>query len=146
MNHRKQQTQSNKEDSKMTTTTKPVRFNKMNAASSLFALVTSPDYDRGEKTARQAFLERAEELAQLTARGASTYYQNLLNESQGKGAYRYNKTARQVGDVKEVVAVDQPRWMVVDGEGKEVSAFASRSAAQSEAKSTGMKWADRNKA
>lgn len=134
----------------MTTTTKPVRFNKMNAARSLFALVTSPDYDRGEKTARQAFLERAEELAQLTARGASTYYQNLLNESQGKGAYRYNKTARQVGDVKEVVAevvaVDQPRWMVVDGEGKEVSAFATRSAAQSEAKSTGMKWADRNKA
>lgn len=120
------------------------KVNKVAIAREIFTTVSAPDYDLGEvKSVRQAFISQAMAEANLTKHGASTYYQNLLNEARGKGLYKYNNVAKKT---VEVQAAEQHRWMVVGKNNKEIASFPSRAKAQAEAKATGMKWADRNKA
>lgn len=126
------------------------KVNKVAIARQVFAAVSAPDYDLGEvKSVRQAFISQAMSAADLTKHGASTYWQNLSNEARGKGLYKYNKVAKKAVEVEvqvEVQATEQHRWMVVGENNKEIASFESRAKAQAEAKATGMKWADRNKA
>lgn len=68
---------------------------KADKARPIFAEVTGADYVLPEgKTARAEFIRRAQEEAELTAKGAATYWQNLTKAARGEPMYGKKKAAQ----------------------------------------------------
>lgn len=71
-----------------TTNTEVKQPSKMDLARPIFQRVRAEDYELPEgKTARAEFIRLAQEEAGLTAKGAATYWQNLVKESKGLKMY-----------------------------------------------------------
>lgn len=71
-----------------TTNTEAKQPSKMDLARPIFQRVRAEDYELPEgKTARAEFIRLAQEEAGLTAKGAATYWQNLVKESKGLKMY-----------------------------------------------------------
>lgn len=122
-------------------TTKPV--SKADVAKAIFDQVHAEDYDLNGASPRACFIQRAMEEAHLTKNGASTYYQNFMNEARGKKRYSYTPkrkseetvTKADVKRAEEAVkaTVDSSlRWHVVNEGGELVSTHKSRTGARNE--------------
>lgn len=131
---------------------KPV--SKAEVAKKIFDDLHLEGADLGGKTIRACFIARAMAEAGLTKNGASTYYQNFMNESRGRKRYSYTPSRKKEvaspeagADLPGVTKADvkaaeesvkstvdtSGRWHVLNEAGEVIGSYSSRTKARNAA-------------
>lgn len=128
---------------------------KAELAKAIFDELHQDDADLDGLSIRACFIKRAMAETGLTKNGASTYYQNFMNEARGKKRYSYTPSRKKAADAQAEAGADLPttkqdildaeaavqqtidtnlRWHIINENGDVVGAYSSRTKARNELK------------